>query len=65
MNVLQLKEGQIAWFDSKYIRINHIYHTEYSVDIAYDILDNDLFLTKKSCAYCVFKNSELYLDLFE
>ena len=65
MNVLQLHIDDIVWFDAKYIRIKQIYHTEYSVDIAYDILEDDLFLTKKGCAYLNIKNSELHLDLFE
>ena len=65
MNVLQLNENQIVWYDGKFIKINHIDFNQISVVISYDLLDNSIFHVKIGWDFAYFPNSQLHLDLFE
>ena len=65
MTVLDLHVDQIVWFDSKFIRINHIDFNNISVVISYDVLDYSLFPVKIGWDFSYFPNSQLHLDLFE
>ena len=65
MNVLDLQVNQMVWYDSKYIKINHIDNNSISVVISFDILEYSLFPVKIGWDFAYFPNTQLNLDLFE